>query len=98
MTSRIAPMGLLDQAIANNDVADLIILANVETKRDRMQHATPRALADMIGGAPERDIAKRLDKMMFLGLLDEIGAFRYRFQLTPMGAELLRRELEGWSP
>jgi hypothetical protein len=98
MTSKIASMGLLDHAVANTDVADLVILANVETKRDRMQEATPRALASMIGGAPERKIAQRLTKMMFLGLIDEMGAWRYRFQLTEMGAELLRMELEGWSP
>jgi hypothetical protein len=62
-------MGLLDHAVANTDVADLVILANVETKRDRMQEATPSALASMIGGAPEREITQRLTKMMFLGLL-----------------------------
>lgn len=91
-------MGLIDRAIADTDIADLVILANVETKRDRMQEATPRAIAQMIGGAPERQITKRLDHLMFLGLVEELGAFRYRFQLTAMGAELLRREVEGWSP
>jgi hypothetical protein len=91
-------MTLLDNASAQTDQADLIILSHVETIRDQLQPATPSAITTMIGGAPLREIARRLMRMHLMGLLEPCGGPDYCYQLTEMGAELLRRDLVGWSP
>jgi len=90
-------MGLLDHATSHTDNADLIILAHVETIRDQLQPATPSAVASLIGGAPVRDIRQRLANLHHLDLI-AIAPEAYSWQLTLLGAELLRRELIGWSP
>lgn len=90
-------MGLVDQAAARVDAADLIILANVETIRDQEQPATASAVASLIGGAPVMDVLKRLFKLEDLGAVDKTLTSG-SFQLTAMGEGLLRREMEGWSP
>lgn len=88
-------MNSIDRALASTDQADLVILANVETIRDQEQPATPSAIASLIGGAPVRDVARRMGRLNAMGLLDRLVT---TYQLTEMGAELLRRGLEGWSP
>lgn len=88
-------MGLLTTVAARTDKADLLILANVETIRDQSQHATPSAVAALIGGAPELEIGRRMLNLHSLGCLERgPGAW----QLSELGAELLRQELLGWSP
>jgi DNA-binding PadR family transcriptional regulator len=91
-------MTLLRDAVANTDDADLMVLACVETVRDQEQPATASAVAALIGGAPEGEVLKRLSKMWRLQLLDVQVVNPARYQLTELGAELLRRELVGWSP
>jgi hypothetical protein len=91
-------MGLVDKAAATTDNADLIILANVETIRDQAQPATPSAVASLIGGAPVDEIAKRMLLLAKLGVLEMEEGPPKTYQLSEMGAELLRRELVGWSP
>jgi hypothetical protein len=88
-------MGLLANAAARTDQADLLLLANVETIRDQQQPATPSAVAALIGGAPVLDVYKRLERLMAYGCLERIPT---GYQLSEMGAELLRQELVGWSP
>jgi hypothetical protein len=89
---------LLDQASRNTDQADLIILAHVETIRDQSQPASASAVAALIGGAPVVKINIRLAKLAHMGLLELIEINPARYQLSEMGAELLRRDLIGWSP
>jgi RIO-like serine/threonine protein kinase len=91
-------MSLIDKAAAQLDAADLIILANVETIRDQQQPATANAVASLIGGARGEAIYYRLRKATSLGLLEPISLDLSRYQLTAMGAELLSREMIGWSP
>lgn len=94
-------MSLIDKAAAQLDAADLIILANVETLRDQQQPATASALASLIGGAGRRVISDRLAKLSRLKLIDpsmDGGMANLSWSLTPMGAELLFREMPGWTP
>lgn len=91
-------MGLLNRAVAHTDAADLIILANVETIRDQEQPATPSAVAALIGGAPVDEIAKRMLLLAKLGCLELQATPPKTYSVSEMGAELLRVELEGWSP
>lgn len=88
-------MNSIDRALASTDQADLVILANVETIRDQEQPATPSAVASLIGGAPARELARRMERLKMMGLLDRLVT---TYQLSEMGAELLRRGLTGWSP
>jgi hypothetical protein len=92
-------MGSVDYASAHTDQADLVILAHVETIRDQDQPATPSAVASLIGGAPLLEIARRLERLWQLGVVEpaRLQAFD-TYQLTEMGAELLRRDLVGWQP
>lgn len=88
-------MGQLSYAAGHTDQADLLLLANVETIRDQLQPATATAVASLIGGAPPRQVAYRLAHLTHLGALEfDCG----RYQLSEMGAELLRQELHGWTP
>lgn len=91
-------MGLLDHASMHTDKADLIILSHVETIRDQKQPATPSAVASLIGGAPVRDVSKRMQALWHLQLVELTTDNTDGVQLTELGAELLRRELIGWSP
>lgn len=90
-------MGLIQDAIARTDQADLLILANVETIRDQVQPATASAVASLIGGAPVPELVRRLKRLHQLGALD-VDHDQRTWQLSEMGAELLRQELIGWSP
>jgi hypothetical protein len=92
-------MNSVDYASAHTDQADLVILAHVETIRDQDQPATPSAVASLIGGAPLNKIAQRMERLWQFGALEpaRLQAFD-TYQLTEMGAELLRRDLLGWSP
>ena len=94
-------MGLVDNASKNTDQADMAILMMIETVRDQKQPATASAVASLIGGAPVGDVGYRLRKMRHLGLVEEFQASNLdlpTFWLTEMGVELLRRDVEGWSP
>jgi hypothetical protein len=90
-------VALIDDAVSRTDQADLVILANVETIRDQKEPATASAVASLIGGAPVRQVSLRLYKLQHLGCL-ELTRTQDSYRLTEMGAELLRRELVGWSP
>jgi hypothetical protein len=90
-------MTLLSNASSNTDPADLAILAIVETIRDQKQPATASAVAALIGGAPEGEIAIRLHQLWSLQLL-ECPPTHLSYQLTELGAELMRRDMIGWSP
>lgn len=93
-------MTLIDRAAALTDEADLIIMANVETLRDQLDPATASAVAALIGGAPEREMARRLQRLYHLGVLDQVAhsSSVVGYQLNEMGCELLMRELIEWSP
>lgn len=93
-------MTLIDRAAALTDEADLVIMANVETVRDQLQPATASAVASLIGGAPEMEVARRLQRLYILGVLDQVSHSRTLagYQLNDMGCELLMRELIEWSP
>jgi hypothetical protein len=90
-------MTLLTDAIANTDDADLLILACVETVRDQEQPATASAVASLIGGARGSVVLKRIDKLEDLGLVSTAIVYGC-WQLTELGAELLRQELIEWTP
>lgn len=91
-------MGLLRDAVAATDQADLILLSNVETICDQEQPATASAVASLIGGAPAGDVHKRMLRLVALHTLEINRSDNRAMQLTELGAELLRAELEGWSP
>src|SRR3954468_15787452 len=84
-------VSILSNASANTDQADMAILAMVETIRDQEQPATASAVASLIGGAPEGEIRKRLSKLWYMGLVEDTNDSR-SFQLTEMGAELMRQD------
>jgi hypothetical protein len=92
-------MNSVDYASAHTDQADLVILSHVETIRDQEQPATPSAVASLIGGAPLKEISRRLERLWQMGVVEpaRLQAFD-TYQLTEMGSELLRRDLPGWSP
>src|SRR4051812_25162195 len=89
-------MNLLDQAASRTDNADLVILAVVESLRDRDKKAVTSAVARQIRGAPFAAVAIRMEHMRHLQLLDKPDGLSYA--LTLMGEELLRREMSGWTP
>lgn len=91
-------MSLLDRRSAETDQADMAILAIVETIRDQEQPATASAVAALIGGAPRSDVARRLHRLFYLGLLEEQDTEPARYRVSAMGAELCARDLIGWSP
>lgn len=91
-------MSLIDKAVSNSDKADLVILANVETIRDQEEPATASAVASLIGGAPVREVDRRLRKLVYYGALEADPSNNPSYYLSELGAELLRRELVGWSP
>jgi RIO-like serine/threonine protein kinase len=91
-------MTLLTDAIANTDDADLLILACVETVRDQQQPATASAVASLIGGAREEEVRDRFHKMLRFQLLEVRPIPPWQYQLTELGAELLRQELIEWTP
>jgi RIO-like serine/threonine protein kinase len=91
-------MSLLDHRARQVDAADLVVMASVETVQDQMQPASASAVASLIGGAPEREVGLRLYRLHHLGLLDELNTTPNQYRVTLMGAELLARELVGWSP
>lgn len=91
-------MGLLKQALALTDQADLIILANIETIQDQKQPATSSAVAALIGGAPVGEIHKRMIRLKTLQALELDGIHPGSLALTELGVELLREEMPGWSP
>jgi hypothetical protein len=91
-------MALLDQRSKQTDQADLAVMAMVETIQDQKQPATASAVASLIGGAPVRGVALRLYRLFELGLLDELEVEPARYRVTAMGAELLARDLRGWTP
>jgi hypothetical protein len=88
-------MTLLDEVAAKVESADLVILSLVESIRGRQQSATNLAIAAQIRGAPPRKIAWHLSRMVYLGLAQEEHG---NHSLTMMGAELLARNLRGWTP
>jgi hypothetical protein len=90
-------MALVDEVSRKTDEADLVILAHVETIRDQEQPATASAVASLIGGAPRSEVSRRLHRMAYLGVLEYVVS-NERFALSELGAEMMRRELIGWSP
>jgi hypothetical protein len=91
-------MALLDRRSKQTDQADLAVMAVVETVCDQRQPATASAVASLIGGAPVRSVALRLYRLWGLGLLDVYTSDPTRYRVTQMGAELLARDLVGWTP
>lgn len=91
-------MALLDQRSNQTDQADLAVMAMVETIQDQKQPATASAVASLIGGAPVQGVALRLYRLFELGLLDELEVEPAQYRVTAMGAELLARDLRGWTP
>lgn len=91
-------MGLLDEAAASTDQADLILLSHVETLREQYEPVTASTVASLIGGAPQQIILSRLHRLTQLGLLEPMPGRTTMFALSAMGAEFLCRELVGWSP
>lgn len=91
-------MSLLDQRARETDQADNAIMAIVETIRDARQPCTPSAVSVMIGGLPYREAARRLHRLAGLGLLEIEPGHVSMYWLSAMGAELMVREMVGWSP
>src|SRR4051794_29898275 len=91
-------MALLDHRSRHTDQADLAVMAMVETVQDQKQPATATAVAALIGGAPVRAVAMRLYRLFELGLLDELSTDPAQYRVSAMGAELLARDLRGWTP
>src|SRR4051812_23445460 len=91
-------MGLIDQRAAQVDAADLVILAHVETLRGQNLPATSSAVASLIGGARAEDITKRTFQLARLGLVEVEPLTYHGMQLTQLGAEVMDREVIGWSP
>ena len=91
-------MTLIDEAARKCDQADLAILAIVETIRDQREPATASAVASLIGGAPVSKVSQRLARLNHYGIVDVTLVGGRSWQLTPLGAELMMREMIGWSP
>jgi DNA-binding Lrp family transcriptional regulator len=90
-------MTMLDEAARRTDQADLVILAHLETIRDQEQPSTASAVAALIGGAPALAVLKRIHRLEDMGLIETAVVYGC-YRLTAFGAELLRRELVGWTP
>lgn len=99
-------MSALREACRNCDAKDLILMMLVEKLRHSGQEAHATAVASQIRGAPIFDVDKVL-----LRLVNEVGVLDivvYRDNLTgrkprayavsPLGAEVLDNEIEGWTP
>jgi hypothetical protein len=92
-------MTLLDERAAQVEPADLLIMAMVESVHAAGKQCLPQSISHLIGGLPASESARRLHRLAQLGLLDEelsggLGLYR----VSPMGAELLSREMPGWAP
>lgn len=91
-------MTLLDERAAQVEPADLLIMAMVETIHARDKHCVPESIHALIGGLTVAEAAKRLRRLAQLGLLEEEMAGIGLYWVSVMGAELLAREMPGWSP
>jgi hypothetical protein len=91
-------MGLIDQRAAQVDSADLVILAHVETLRGQNLPATSSAIASLIGGATGGAISSRMARLAKLRLVEANLGPGVSWQLTQLGAEVMDREVIGWSP
>jgi hypothetical protein len=91
-------MTMLDDAARKTDQADLVILSHVETLRDQREPVTAASPAALIGGAPVREMQRRMTRLAQLGLLEVEPGLTPFYWLSAFGAELLRRELIGWTP
>lgn len=91
-------MTLLDERAAQVEAADLLIMAMVESVHAAGKQCVPASIHVLIGGLAEREAAKRLHRLAQLGLLDEQMAGVGLYWVSPMGAELLNREMPGWAP
>jgi hypothetical protein len=92
-------MTLLDERAAQVEPADLLIMAMVESVHASDRQCVPASIHVLIGGLPVAEAAKRLHRLSQLGLLDEeLSGGLGLYWVSPMGAELLDREMPGWSP
>jgi RIO-like serine/threonine protein kinase len=91
-------MTLLDERAAQVEPADLLIMAMVESVHAAKKQCVPASIHVLIGGLPVDEAARRLHRLAQLGLLEEEMAGVGLYWVSPMGAELLDREMPGWAP
>lgn len=92
-------MTLLDERAAQVEPADLLIMAMVESVHAANKECIPASIHNLIGGLPLAEAARRLHRLAQLDLLDEdMSGGLGMYWVSPMGAELLDREMPGWAP
>lgn len=91
-------MTLLDERAAQVEAADLLIMAMVESVHAANKQCLPESIHVLIGGLPVEEARKRLHRLAQLGLLEEKPGTVCLYWVSPMGAELLDREMPGWKP
>jgi hypothetical protein len=91
-------LSLLDQASKKTDAADMVLMSIAETVSSQAGHANATKVASFIRGAKPIDVQKRLAKLHVLGLLELVDHKAMTYRLTTMGAELMCRDVFGWSP
>jgi RIO-like serine/threonine protein kinase len=92
-------MTLLDERAGQVEPADLLIMAMVESVHAANKQCVPASIHVLIGGLPVEEAARRLHRLAQLGLLEEeLSGGVGLYWVSPMGAELLDREMPGWSP
>lgn len=97
-------MSTLDEARSKIDQADLVMMDIIEVLRGLKEPkgANPITISMHIGGAPPRELATRLVKLVGLGLVERRPRPENRssqtFMLTMMGAELLLTDVGNWQP
>lgn len=91
---------LLDFARHNTDQRDIVVLATVERFRHACMESTPTAVAKTIRGASTERVAPVMVRLMHEIKALEIVADRGRLEyaVSPLGAELLTADVEGWTP
>lgn len=92
-------MTLLDQRAGQVEIADLVIMSMVEQVCGSGKPCIPQSIHVLIGGLSVDEAAKRLHRLAQLDLLEEQRNSQIStYNVSPLGAELLDRELPGWSP
>lgn len=92
-------MTLLDERAGQVEAADLLIMAMVEAAVAANKFCIPESIHVLIGGLSVDEAARRLHRLAQLDLLEEQSNSPVStYNVSPLGAELLDRELPGWSP
>lgn len=87
-------MNKLDEVASQVDTRDHVLLILVENIRESGKLATPGRIASQIKGAPRREVARVLERLCYLGVLDRADGYR----ITNLGAGVMERDVTNWNP